>query len=53
MSDWLPTLLSAAGGDADDLGTDLDGLDQWEALSRGAEAPRKVSWRPRQWQKLT
>ena len=31
MTDWLPTLYSAAGGNVKDLGY-LDGIDQWSAL---------------------
>ncbi len=40
MSDWLPTLYSAAGGQVDDLG-DLDGIDQWGALLQDLESPRQ------------
>ena len=40
MTDWLPTLYSAAGGNSTDLG-ELDGVDQWEAISAGAEPPRQ------------
>lgn len=32
VSDWLPTLYSAAGGDRFQLPIDLDGEDQWYAL---------------------
>ncbi|XP_046825990.1 arylsulfatase B-like [Vespa crabro] len=32
ITDWLPTLYSAAGGDLKDLG-DIDGVDQWHLLS--------------------
>jgi arylsulfatase A-like enzyme len=33
VTDWLPTLLTAAGGDLDDLlSAPLDGVDQWSAL---------------------
>ncbi|KAH6922208.1 hypothetical protein HPB50_010871 [Hyalomma asiaticum] len=34
ISDWAPTLYAAAGGDPRDLG-DIDGRDQWDALSTG------------------
>lgn len=34
MTDWLPTLYSAAGGDLKDLG-EIDGIDQWRLLSEG------------------
>ncbi|XP_077560799.1 arylsulfatase I-like [Haemaphysalis longicornis] len=39
ITDWLPTLYSAAGGDIKDLGH-LDGFDMWQALSAGANSPR-------------
>ena len=31
MTDWFPTLYSAAGGTTADLGP-IDGIDQWDAL---------------------
>ncbi|XP_029052715.2 arylsulfatase B-like isoform X1 [Osmia bicornis bicornis] len=34
VTDWLPTLYSAAGGDLKDLG-EIDGIDQWRLLSEG------------------
>lgn len=34
VTDWLPTLYSAAGGDLKDLG-EIDGIDQWHVLSEG------------------
>ncbi|XP_076164519.1 arylsulfatase B [Ptiloglossa arizonensis] len=34
ITDWLPTLYSAAGGDLKDLG-EIDGMDQWCVLSEG------------------
>ncbi len=39
VTDWLPTLYSAAGGQASDLGP-LDGVNQWEALVNGGESAR-------------
>ncbi len=39
VTDWLPTLLSAAGHNAGQ--PTLDGLDQWESLSKGGPSPRK------------
>ncbi|XP_068081821.1 arylsulfatase B [Anabrus simplex] len=32
ITDWLPTLYSAAGGDASQMDSTLDGVDQWESL---------------------
>ncbi|XP_049956680.1 arylsulfatase B-like [Schistocerca serialis cubense] len=32
VSDWLPTLYSAAGGNTLDLARNMDGVDQWESL---------------------
>ncbi|KAM7315569.1 arylsulfatase B [Ixodes scapularis] len=40
ISDWLPTLYSAAGGDASTLGA-MDGVDMWLSLTRGSASPRK------------
>ena len=38
MTDWLPTLYSAAGGDAAaDLPADTDGVDQWASLVEARE----------------
>ncbi|XP_033312190.1 arylsulfatase B-like [Bombus bifarius] len=34
ITDWLPTLYSAAGGDPNDL-VKIDGFDQWRLLSEG------------------
>ncbi|KOX74856.1 Arylsulfatase B [Melipona quadrifasciata] len=34
ITDWLPTLYSAAGGDLKDLG-EINGIDQWCVLSEG------------------
>ncbi|XP_077524629.1 arylsulfatase B-like isoform X1 [Amblyomma americanum] len=39
VSDWLPTLYSAAGGNVKNLGP-LDGVDMWQALSKGILSPR-------------
>ena len=40
VSDWLPTLLSAAGYDAGKLTGFLDGIDQWESLSENLPTTR-------------
>jgi arylsulfatase A-like enzyme len=40
-TDWLPTLLSAAGGNLSILPHDLDGLDQWKSISTNQASPRK------------
>ncbi|KAK4299256.1 hypothetical protein Pmani_028454 [Petrolisthes manimaculis] len=40
ITDWLPTLLSAAGGDLSVLGS-IDGIDMWETLTQGLTSPRK------------
>ena len=34
VTDWLPTLVSAAGADIRDM-DDIDGVDQWEELTSG------------------
>ena len=36
VTDWLPTLVTAAGGDTRELlEEDIDGVNQWEQLSSG------------------
>uniref|UniRef100_A0A336MNQ6 CSON003548 protein n=1 Tax=Culicoides sonorensis TaxID=179676 RepID=A0A336MNQ6_CULSO len=40
ITDWLLTLLSAAGGNVTSLPDDIDGLDLWESLSENTESPR-------------
>lgn len=40
ISDWLPTLVTAAGGNSFNLS--IDGLDLWYALSEDTESPRKM-----------
>ncbi|XP_023323524.1 arylsulfatase B isoform X3 [Eurytemora carolleeae] len=39
ISDWVPTLLSAAGYDMGNL-VGLDGLDQWKTIKNGEQSPR-------------
>ncbi|XP_018571894.1 arylsulfatase B-like [Anoplophora glabripennis] len=40
ITDWLPTLYSAAGGDIGLLDPDLDGIDQWSSLVYDLPSPR-------------
>ncbi|KAK6642048.1 hypothetical protein RUM44_013771 [Polyplax serrata] len=40
ISDWLPTLYAAAGGDVRDLGDKLDGYNMWDALGKEQPSPR-------------
>ncbi|XP_008547369.1 arylsulfatase B [Microplitis demolitor] len=40
VTDWLPTLYSAAGGNVADLG-EIDGVDHWPHLSQGKDIPRE------------
>jgi arylsulfatase A-like enzyme len=40
VSDWLPTLYSAAGGDITKLDSNLDGVDQWSSLVNDEKSPR-------------
>ena len=39
VTDWFPTLYSAAGGDVADLGA-VDGIDQWNALLQRGPSKR-------------
>ena len=39
ISDWLPTLYTAIGGDVSDLGA-IDGVDQWDTISRDLPSKR-------------
>ncbi|XP_077508490.1 arylsulfatase B-like [Amblyomma americanum] len=39
ITDWLPTLYSAAGGDVSRLGS-VDGIDMWKVLNTGKPSPR-------------
>ncbi|KAK4886995.1 hypothetical protein RN001_003266 [Aquatica leii] len=40
ISDWLPTLYHAAGGDVKDL-SEIDGYNLWPSLSTNTDSPRK------------
>ncbi|GAB1869472.1 Arylsulfatase B [Camponotus japonicus] len=40
ITDWLPTLYSAAGGNPNDL-KHLDGFDQWSAIKKARDSKRK------------
>ncbi|KAK0076061.1 hypothetical protein PV325_005936 [Microctonus aethiopoides] len=41
ITDWLPTLYSAAGGNVNDLG-EIDGINHWPHLHQGKEIPRET-----------
>lgn len=41
ISDWLPTLLEAAGYDMTKIPCNLDGHSQWQALSHNSPGPRQ------------
>lgn len=41
ITDWLPTLYRAAGGDISALPDDIDGLDLWETLSENTPSKRE------------
>lgn len=40
ITDWLPTIYSAVGGDLSDLDTNLDGVSVWNALSTDTTSNR-------------
>ncbi|XP_049958269.1 arylsulfatase B-like [Schistocerca serialis cubense] len=40
ISDWLPTLYTAAGGNLTDIPSDLDGMNTWDALVTASDWPR-------------
>lgn len=44
ITDWLPTLYSAAGGDIGLLDPDLDGIDQWSSLVSGGFTSFKIAF---------
>ncbi|XP_069679245.1 arylsulfatase B-like [Periplaneta americana] len=39
ITDWLPTLYSAAGGDVSDI-KNIDGIDMWDVISQDLPSPR-------------
>lgn len=41
ITDWLPTLYAAAGGDLIDLG-EIDGVNQWQILSENRGTGREI-----------
>lgn len=41
ITDWLPTFYNLAGGDIANLGP-IDGVDQWESISKGTRGPRNT-----------
>ena len=41
VTDWLPTLYHAAGGDLNDIKTKLDGYNMWNTLSFSKQSPRR------------
>ncbi|KDR13867.1 arylsulfatase B-like [Zootermopsis nevadensis] len=41
VTDWLPTLFSAAGGNLSELAGNFDGVDQWNSISYNEASPRK------------
>ena len=41
--DWLPTLVKAAGGNANDIEEKTDGLNMWDALTEDKVSPRNVT----------
>lgn len=42
ITDWLPTLYSAAGGNSSDL-NQLDGIDQWPAIKKVTKIGKRKS----------
>ena len=41
VTDWLPTLYYAAGGNVSDL-QNIDGVNMWDTLTQATESPRQV-----------
>ena len=40
VTDWLPTLITAAGGNGSELANNLDGIDQWFSISTNQSSTR-------------
>jgi arylsulfatase A-like enzyme len=40
VTDWLPTLITAAGGNGSELASNLDGIDQWSSISNNQASTR-------------
>jgi arylsulfatase A-like enzyme len=40
VTDWLPTLITAAGGNGFELASKLDGIDQWNSISTNQTSTR-------------
>jgi Arylsulfatase A and related enzymes len=40
VTDWLPTLITAAGGNGSELPSNLDGIDQWISISTNQPSTR-------------
>jgi hypothetical protein len=40
VTDWLPTLITAAGGNGSELASNLDGIDQWSSISTNQKPTR-------------
>lgn len=40
VTDWLPTLITAAGGNGSELPSNLDGIDQWSSITTNQTSTR-------------
>lgn len=40
VTDWLPTVITAAGGNGSELASNLDGIDQWSSISTNQTSTR-------------
>ncbi|XP_075213044.1 arylsulfatase B-like [Lycorma delicatula] len=41
VTDWLPTLYTAAGGNESNLNKELDGINMWPSITKNKPSPRK------------